>query len=203
MSDTDLDQKMVYLAYRDVFKDRLAKLRKPKKVRNVVEKHKHHFHHKQLADSMDSDKTCRILGDLLATRLFESESAAMATFPALFSPRKLGNDTALIVKCVEDGFAGEGEQSSPGTPMPNGTSLGSVSTVRQHRIDGKSGRIKKPTRATTKPTGPILQVGEGKVAVPKEVSCKGINTRLRNNPSRCINADYDLSLQTERKAKKS
>jgi hypothetical protein len=195
MSDADLDQKMVYLAYRDVFKDRLAKLRKPKKVRNVVEKHKHHFHHKQLADSMDSDKTCRILGDLLATRLFESESAAMATFPTLFSPRELGNDTALIVKCVEDG-------PPPDTPMPNGTSLGSAPTIRQHRIDGKSGRIQKPTRATMKPTRPILQVEDGKEAVPKEVFCKGINPSLSNNPSHSINADYDLSLQTERRAKK-
>ena len=39
MSDSDLDKKMVYLAYRDIFKDKLAKLRKRSKVRNVVEKH--------------------------------------------------------------------------------------------------------------------------------------------------------------------
>ena len=68
MSDSDLDKKIVYLAYRDIFKDKLAKLRKRNKVRNVVEKHKDHLHHKQLADSMDSEKTCRILGDLLAAR---------------------------------------------------------------------------------------------------------------------------------------
>ena len=62
MSDPNLDKKLVYLAYRDVFNGKLAKLRKPKKVRNVVEKHKDHLHHKQLADTMDSEKTCRILG---------------------------------------------------------------------------------------------------------------------------------------------
>ncbi|OBT45139.1 hypothetical protein VE00_04296 [Pseudogymnoascus sp. WSF 3629] len=94
MSDSDLDKKVVYLAYRDYFKDKLAKLRKRNKVRNVVEKYKDHLHHKQLADSMDSEKTCRILGDLLAARLFEPESAARATFPTLFSPRELGNDYA-------------------------------------------------------------------------------------------------------------
>ncbi len=218
MPDSDLDKKMVYLAYRDIFKDKLAKLRKRSKVRNVVEKHKDHLHHKQLADSMDSEKTCRILGDLLAARLFESESAAKATFPTLFSPRELGNDTALIVKCVEDGFeGGRGQRDgtnpdvppfldilrSPDTPMPNGASPESAPTVRQHRIDRKSGRIRKPTRATTKPTGSILQVGEGREAVPKEVFREGINTSLPNNPSRSVNADYDLSSQTERRARRA
>lgn len=35
---SDLDKEMVYLAYRDIFKDKLAKLRKRNKVRNIVEK---------------------------------------------------------------------------------------------------------------------------------------------------------------------
>lgn len=35
--------------------------------------------HKQLVDSMDSEKTCRILGDLLTAHLFESDSVAKAT----------------------------------------------------------------------------------------------------------------------------
>jgi hypothetical protein len=201
MSDSDFDKKMVYLAYRDIFKDKLAKLRKRNKVRNVVEKHEGHLHHKQLTDSMDSEKTCRILGDLLAARLFESESVAKATFPTLFSPRELGNDTALIVKCVEDGFEGECGQRdaknpdappflnilpSLSNPMPNGASLESAPTVKQHRIDKKSGRIGKLTRATTKSTGTILQVGEGGEAVSKGVFCEGINTSLHINSSRGI-----------------
>ncbi|KAF4631565.1 hypothetical protein G7Y89_g6566 [Cudoniella acicularis] len=183
MSDTYLDKERVYVAYRDIFKGKLAKLRKRNKIRNVVEKHKDHFHHKQLTDSMDADKTCRILGDLLAARLFESESAVEATFPALFSPAEFGNGTALIAKCEEDGFEGECGQRdrtnsdappfpdtlpSPDTPIPNSASSESAPTVRQHRIDRQSGRIRKPTRATTKPTRAILQVGEGKEAVPKE-----------------------------------
>ena len=53
ISDSDLVKKMVYLAYRDVFKGNLAKLRKRNKVRNVAEKHKCHLDHKQLVDSMD------------------------------------------------------------------------------------------------------------------------------------------------------
>lgn len=114
------------------------------------------YYHKQLADSMDLEKTCRILGDLLAARLFELESAAKATFPTLFSPRELGNDTALITKCVEDGFEGRCGQRdgtnpdappflSPNTRMPNVASLESALTVRQHCINRKLGRVRKPT----------------------------------------------------------
>jgi hypothetical protein len=46
MSDSDLDKEVVYLAYRNIFKGQLAKLRKLRRVRNVVEKHKDHLHHK-------------------------------------------------------------------------------------------------------------------------------------------------------------
>ena len=119
---------------------------------------------------------------------------------------------------MEDGFEGECGQRdgtnpdappfldirrSPDTPIPNGTSPESAPKVRQHRINRKSARIRQCTRATTKPTRAILQVGEGKEAVPMEVFREGINTSLPNNPSRSINADYDLSLQTERRAKGS
>jgi hypothetical protein len=198
MSDSDLDKKMVYLAYRDIFKDKLAKLRKRSKVRNVVEKHKDHLHHKQLADSIDSMKIYRILGDLLAARLFESESIAKANFPTLFSPRESGNDTALIVKCVDDGFDRECGQRVGKNPdalpsldiprypdihMPKGAPIESAPPVRQHRIDRKSGRVRKPTRATTNPTGAILQVGK---TVPKEAFLEGIDISLPNNASRSI-----------------
>ncbi|KAH8650238.1 hypothetical protein BGZ60DRAFT_421586 [Tricladium varicosporioides] len=132
---------------------------------------------------MDLEKTCRILGDHLAARLFESGSAAKAAFPTLSSPRELGNDTALIVKCVEDDFEGRCGQKdginpditpfldilySRDTPIPNGASPESA-PMAKYRIDRKSGRIRKSTRATTKPTGSILQVGECKNAVPQEV----------------------------------
>jgi hypothetical protein len=202
MSDSDHDKTMVYLAYRDIFKDRLAKLRKRSKVRNVVEKHKDHLHHKQLADSIDSKKICKILGDLLAARLFESEPIAQATFPTLFSLRESGNDSALIVKCVDDGFdrecgqrVGENPDSLPSLDilrypdihMQTGASLESAPPVRQHRIDRKSGRVRKPTRATTNPTtnptGAILQVGK---TVSKEAFLEGIEMSLPNNASRII-----------------
>ncbi|XMA13706.1 hypothetical protein WAI453_006497 [Rhynchosporium graminicola] len=154
MSDSDLEMKMVYLAYRDIFKDKLvkdklAKLRKRSKVRSVVEKHKDHLHHKQFADSTDLNKICRILGDLLAARLFESESIAKTTFQTLFSPRESGNDTALIVKCVEDGFVRECGQRDgtkpdappfldilryPDTRMPKGASPESAPTTTARRM---------------------------------------------------------------------
>jgi hypothetical protein len=84
------------------------------------------------------------LGDLPAARLFESESAAEATFPTLFSPREFGNDIVLIVKGKKDGFEGEcgrGDGTnfdappfldiihSPDTPMSNSASSRSAPTI--------------------------------------------------------------------------
>jgi len=203
MSDSDLDKETVYLAYRDIFKGNLAKLRKRAKVRNVVEKHKDHLHHKQLADSVDSEKVCNILGDLLTGNLFESDSIAEATFPTLFSP---GNGTALIVKCVEDGFESETRQGNGNPPnappsphaldsdipMPKNTSLESASTGRQHRIDKKSGGIRKPARTTSKPAGLVRHAGEGQQIKPKEVNRRGITRTVFNDFPWCIEADYDL-----------
>jgi hypothetical protein len=204
MSDSDLDKEKVYLAYRDIFKGNLAKLRKPAKVRNVVEKHKEHLHHAQLADSVDSEKVCNILGDLLTGNLFESDSVAKATFPTLFSP---GNGTALIVKCVEDGFETETRQGngnppnappfphtlhSSDIPMPKSTSSESASTGRQHRIDKKSSGIRKPAGTTRKPARLVLHAEEGQQAKPREVNRGGINRTVFNDPSWCIEADYDL-----------
>ena len=97
---------------------------------------------------MDLEKTCRILGDLLAARLFELELVAKATFLTPFSPRELGNDIALILKGKEDRFEGECRQRdrtnsnaspflgillSPGIPVLNNAAL--KTTVRQYRIN--------------------------------------------------------------------
>ncbi|OBT59816.1 hypothetical protein VE03_10700 [Pseudogymnoascus sp. 23342-1-I1] len=171
MSDSNIDKKMVYLAYRDVFKGSLAKLRKRKRVRVVVERHKDHLHRKQLADTMNLEKTCRILGDLLVAGLFESESTAKATFPALFYPRELENDTDLIMK-----INGRNPKvptfldirDSPNFRMPNGTFPKSASTYQQSRTHRKSRRIRKPTRSKTGTTESMHQVGGGKDAVPKQ-----------------------------------
>lgn len=216
MSDSVLDKEIVYLAYRDVFKDKLAKLRKRGKVRRVVEQHKGYLHHKQVADSMDSEKTCRILGDLLAARLFESDSAAKATFPTLFSSGQLVNNTAMTVKCVEDSFENEHEHrteisNDPASfldisdifddhPTSNDTSLKSAQTSGQ-RIDKKSGRIQKPTRATTNQAGPSLFAG-GSDTGSEEAVHRGIAPSFSKILPRLLSLTL-MCLQTERKARMS
>jgi hypothetical protein len=187
MSNTDLDKRMV-LAYRGIFKGKLAKLRKRNKVRDVVEQHKDHFHHKQLTDSMDTEKTCRILRALLIARLFESKSVAEATFPTLFSTREFGTDgQEESVECEYRPRDGENADAplfsdvllSANTPLPD--SAIPPSTLRvQHRIDQRSGRIRKPTRATTKPTEIILQMENGKKAMPKDLFHQGMDTSTPN-----------------------
>ena len=58
------------------------------------------------------------MGNFLAVRLFESELTAKAILPTLFSPRELGNDTALVVKCVEERFPRKCEQRDGKPPTP-------------------------------------------------------------------------------------
>ena len=126
----------------------------------MVEKYKDYLHYKQLADLIDLEKIYRILRDLLVTCLFKLELTAKANFLTLFSFKELGNNIALIMKCIEDGFKGRRRQRDrtnpdvppfldilyfPNTLMPNGTSLESALIVRQHYIDRKSKRIKKFT----------------------------------------------------------
>jgi hypothetical protein len=45
MSDIDLDKEIVYVTHRDVFKGKLAQLRKQGKVCNIVEKYKNHLYY--------------------------------------------------------------------------------------------------------------------------------------------------------------
>ncbi|KAF4627532.1 hypothetical protein G7Y89_g10619 [Cudoniella acicularis] len=98
------------------------------------------------------------------------------------------NKATRIVKGKEDGFeCGRGDGTnfdappftdilySPDTPMPNSASSRGAPTIRHHRIDRQSGRIRKPTQATTRPKGVILQVEQGKEAIPKVVFRAAIN----------------------------
>ena len=125
-----------------------------------------------------------------------SSSAFIRIFPTLFSPGGFGNDIVLIVKGKEDSFEGESGRRdgtnfdappfldilhSPDTPMPNSASSRSAPTIRHHRIDRQSGRIRKPTQARTRPKGAILQVEQGKEAMPKVVFRAGINKSLPYN----------------------
>ena len=70
------------------------------------------------------------------------------------------------------------------------------------RIDKNPGRTRKTYSGHDKICRPHTSSGGGKVPERNEV-IRGINTSVFNHSSRSINADYDVSLQIERRAKLS
>ena len=76
------ERRRVFLAYRALFAGERAMLRKSKKVREVVQKHKSSF--QPLIREFGNDKIIGILKELLAGRIFQSELRAKVEFPELF-----------------------------------------------------------------------------------------------------------------------
>lgn len=129
----------------------------------------------------------RSMADLLAARLFESESAAKANFPTLFSPRELGNDTTLIVKCLEDGFEDGCRQRdgtnpdtplfldillSPDTPIPNSASQRVLRRLDSIALIECRGASESLLEAQQNPQGPYFKWEREKRLCPRKSSAK-------------------------------
>lgn len=82
------DRRRVYLACRAIFAGDKAHLRRPKKVREEIEKRPSALG--SLNRDLGIEKVVEILRDLLERRVFESELKAKVEFPELFvsSPRQ-------------------------------------------------------------------------------------------------------------------
>ena len=76
------DKRRVYLAYRTVFAGPNALLRKPKKVREVIEVRQHVF--RPLIKDFGLEKIIEIVIILLNGQIFQSELKAKIAFPELF-----------------------------------------------------------------------------------------------------------------------
>jgi hypothetical protein len=76
------DKRRVFLAYRAIFAGQNAKLRKTKKIREVVKQHQNAF--PTIIQEFGVNKIVEILSDLLQRQIFESESKAKAAFPEFF-----------------------------------------------------------------------------------------------------------------------
>jgi hypothetical protein len=76
------DKRRVYLAYRTVFAGPNALLRKPKKVREVIEVRQNVF--RPLIKDFGLEKIIEIVIILLNGRIFQSELKAKIAFPELF-----------------------------------------------------------------------------------------------------------------------
>jgi len=82
MAQSSADQRRVFLAYRTVFSEANAQLRKAKKVREVVEQHRHSF--EPLMKDFGVEKITEIIHQLLKALIFESELKSKIAFPELY-----------------------------------------------------------------------------------------------------------------------
>jgi hypothetical protein len=76
----------VFLAYRKIFVGKLARIRKRKAIRTIVQKHGWLSYQKYVGISEIND-VVRILRALLTNRIFESEELASKEFPNLEPPQ--------------------------------------------------------------------------------------------------------------------
>lgn len=73
---------LMFVVYRAIFKDGLARVRKPSKIKAIVQEHWRSC--QSSVDGFGINKVVDILGDLLRTGVFESEAQARKEFPELF-----------------------------------------------------------------------------------------------------------------------
>jgi hypothetical protein len=83
MPPTRAERQLVYLAYRDVFAEKNARMRKHNAIRSLAQEH--WSFHKSLVGGCGFDKVVRILKALLSDGVFQSEVQVSKEFPNLCS----------------------------------------------------------------------------------------------------------------------
>jgi hypothetical protein len=78
------DERVVYLALKNVFKGNHAVIRQPKAIHKLVTKHKHHTEVIDLVREHDMDTVCNVARILLTEQIFESTLKAKLRFPEVF-----------------------------------------------------------------------------------------------------------------------
>jgi hypothetical protein len=85
-SSARVERRRVYLAYRELFSGKNARVRQEKAIRSIVHESAHHE-----KDSINA--IIHILKSLLDSRVFESEAQARQEFPELRSKSSRGRQT--------------------------------------------------------------------------------------------------------------
>ena len=113
------DERLVYLALRNIFKGADAQLRRPKKVRELIQKHQHCADVRDLLEEHNVDTVCSTAKILLDNQIFESTLKAKIRFPEVFevSPAQSAEreaSEAEAAKTEEDAIkdAAEGRQGN-------------------------------------------------------------------------------------------
>lgn len=78
------DERVVYLALKNVFKEIHAGIRQPKAIHKLVTKHKKYTEVADLIREHDMDTVCNVARILLTEQIFESTLKAKLRFPEVF-----------------------------------------------------------------------------------------------------------------------
>lgn len=133
------DERLVYLALKNVFRGADAQLRKSKKIRELILRQQHSIDVKDLIEAHNIDNVCNIAKSLLEQQLFESTLKAKIRFPEVFevspaqsaersvSEREAARTEAEAIQCVAEGssrpvlgIGEDGNKAGPATVEVNG-----------------------------------------------------------------------------------
>lgn len=78
------DERLVYLALKDIFRGGDAQLRRAKKVRELIQKHQNRASVRDLIQAHNIDNVCNVAKVLLEHQVFESTLIAKIRFPEVF-----------------------------------------------------------------------------------------------------------------------
>ena len=84
MAKNPPDERLVYLALKDIFRGADAQLRRPKKVRELIQKHQRRTDVRNLIQEHNIDNVCNAAKVLLEQQVFESTLKAKIRFPEVF-----------------------------------------------------------------------------------------------------------------------
>src|SRR5579862_8363964 len=84
MAQNPPDERLVYLALKNIFKGADAHLRKPKKIRDLILNHQDQSNVRDLVQEHNIDNVCNVAKGLLEQQIFESTLKAKIRFPEVF-----------------------------------------------------------------------------------------------------------------------
>lgn len=122
------DERLVYLALRNLIKGDDARIRRAKKVRNFISKQQDHAEIKRLIQKHTLDNLCETAKKLLQDRIFESSLQARLRFPDVFKDAENKKAKRPVIKkaTAKDEVTNtqrpvDARRTNAKTPMDTGT----------------------------------------------------------------------------------
>ena len=84
MGKNQPDERLIYLALKNTFKGADAQVRKPKKIRELIQKQQQSRDVRDLVHAHNLDNVCNVAKVLLDQQIFESTLKAKTRFPEVF-----------------------------------------------------------------------------------------------------------------------